>query len=125
MAKKTTIDEELMREMIGSQKSVLDNPNASVKIPDPELGDTTAARRRRSTIPDFEENFLSLVDIPYRASIYVSADTKRKVLEVVKKIGRERMTLTSYVENILRHHLELYKEEINRLHKERNSNNIL
>ena len=35
------------------------------------------------------------------------------------------MTATSYADNILRWHLETYREEINRLHKQRNSQNIL
>mgnify|MGYP000904367636 FL=1 len=47
------------------------------------------------------------------------------ITEVVKKIGREHMTVTAYVDNILRHHLELYKDDINRIHKEQNSKNII
>ena len=48
-----------------------------------------------------------------------------KILEVVKKIGGERMTATSYVEQILRQHLDLYKEEINRIYKERSTKDLL
>ncbi len=76
-------------------------------------------------MPDFERTFLRLLDIRYRAAIYISIETKRKVLEVVRKLGDDRMTLTSYVENILLHHLESYKEDINRLHKEQNTKNLL
>ena len=60
-----------------------------------------------------------------RSSIYVSTHIKRMITEVVKKIGREHMTVTAYVDNILRHHLELYKDDINRIHKEQNSKNII
>ena len=48
-----------------------------------------------------------------------------KVLEVVRKVGDEHTTATSYVENILRHHLDLYKDEINRLYQERNPQDLL
>ena len=57
--------------------------------------------------------------------MYISGDTKRKILGVVRRIGSDRMTVTSYVENILRHHLETYREEINRLHNDRNSRELL
>lgn len=35
------------------------------------------------------------------------------------------MTATSYVEQILRQHLDLYKEEINRIYKERSTKDLL
>ena len=80
------------------------------------------SRRRRTAVPDFEQTFM---EIRQRAALYVSIGTKRKILEVVKKIGGEYMTATSYVENILRQHLELYKDDINRIHKEQNTKELL
>lgn len=93
-------------------------------------GGATAAkapkfRLRRATVPDFEQTFMTLMEIRQRASLYVSIGTERKILEVVKKIGGEYMTATSYVENILRQHLELYKDDINRIHKEPNTKELL
>lgn len=64
-------------------------------------------------------------DIHVRSALYVSIDTKRKVLDVVKKIGSEYMTATSYVENIVRQHLELYKDDINRIYKQKSTKNLI
>lgn len=141
MAKKQNprIDEELVRQMIGGQapltKNVVIQPNAGsdpqLESPEealpPDAGATPSSepRRRRAPLPDFEKTFMARKDIRYRAALYVSVETKRKILEVVKKIGGERMTATSYVENILCNHLELYKDDINRIHKEQNSKNII
>ena len=83
------------------------------------------SRRRRTAVPYFEQTFMNLMEIRQRAALYVSIGTKRKILEVVKKIGGEYMTATSYVENILRQHLELYKDDINRIHKEQNTKELL
>lgn len=83
------------------------------------------SQQRTAAVPDFEQTFMNLVDIHLRAALYVSIETKRKILEVVKKIGGEYMTATSYVENILRQHLELYKDDINRIHKEHNTKELL
>jgi hypothetical protein len=60
-----------------------------------------------------------------RSNLYASEEIKRKLLDVVQLLGRGNLSLTAYVDNILRHHLEFYREEINRLHKQRNSQNIL
>ena len=76
-------------------------------------------------IGDFDRMFLQPRSIRARSALYVSSETKRKVLEVVRKVGDEHTTATSYVENILRHHLDLYKDEINRLYQERNPQDLL
>ena len=76
-------------------------------------------------VPDFEQTYMTRNDIRMRSALYVSIDTKRKVLEVVKKIGGEYMTVTSYVENILRQHLELYKDDINRIYKQKSTKNLI
>ena len=74
---------------------------------------------------DFDRMFLQPRSIRARSALYVSSETKRKVLEVVRKVGDQHTTATSYVENILRHHLDLYKDEINRLYQERNPQDLL
>lgn len=74
---------------------------------------------------DFDRMFLQPRSISARSALYGSSETKRKILEVVRKVGDEHTTATSYVENILRHHLDLYKDEINRLYQERNPQDLL
>lgn len=75
--------------------------------------------------PDYEQTFLCDHDVRHRSNLYASEEIKRKLLDVVQLLGRGNLSLTAYVDNILRHHLEYYREEINRLHKQRNSQNIL
>ena len=136
---KVEVDEEAMRRMIAGlvPKTVdvvqpehpPDEPPAETSPPTSEervTGHTTESRRRRTAVvPEFEPTFMSLLDIHIRGALYVSLETKRKILEVVKKVGGERMTATSYVEQILRQHLDLYKEEINRIYKERSTKDLL
>ena len=74
---------------------------------------------------DFDRMFLQPRSIRTRSTLYVSSETKRKVLEVVHKVGNQHTTAISYVENIIRHHLDLYKDEINRLYQERNPQDLL
>ena len=128
------IDEELVRQMIGGQAPLTENVVVDTDAepqpedaPPPEAASAAEPRRRRAPLPDFEKTFLLPQDNTRtsRSSIYVSAHIKRMITEVVKKIGQEHMTVTAYVDNILRHHLELYKDDINRIHKEQNSKNII
>lgn len=136
---KVEVDEEAMRRMIAGlvpqtvdvvqPEQPPDEPPAEASPPTSEertTGHSTESRRRRTVVvPEFEPTFMSLLDIHIRGALYVSLETKRKILEVIKKIGGERMTATSYVEQILRQHLDLYKEEINRIYKERSTKDLL
>lgn len=150
---KTEIDEGLIRKMIAGEapprkKSIQDD--ASTKetpelhgpaepVPEPETATADAPgvdelpqnfaaenrRRRTMPLPDYEQTFLQPVNYDLRASLYVSRATKLKVLEIVKKIGDERLTATSFVDNILRHHITTFRDEINRIYKTRNKETIV
>ena len=124
MTKKTVIDEELVRRAIGNTPPPFDERIIKT-VEDSDEAPQAAERRRRILLPDFERRFMARTEIRFRAAIYVDAETKRKILDVVRKIGPDRMTATSYADNILRWHLETYREEINRLHNDRNSRELL
>lgn len=150
---KTEIDEGLIRKMIAGEappreKSIQDDASTkeSPELPDlaepvlePETAtaDTPAVdelpqslavenrRRRTMPLPDYVQTFLQPVNYDLRASLYVSRATKLKILEIVKKIGNERLTATSFVDNILRHHITTFRDEINRIYKTRNKETIV
>lgn len=58
--------------------------------------------RSPNDISTYEDLYFKERYIKDRAAVYISGDTKRKILSVVRRIGSDRMTVTSYVENILR-----------------------
>lgn len=93
------------------------------KIPDetPSVPAAQEPRRRRTPpLSDYKRMFLTPVEYGIRATLYVNASTKRKILEILKRIGGERLSATSYVDNILQHHIETFRDDINRLDRKRN-----
>ena len=133
MAKKPKIevDEDLMRQMIAGQapltsKVVRRIPDDEPEEQSPSSDDGSESRHRRMIpAPDYERTFLAPANFDNRASLYVGTATKRKLLEIFKRIGGERLTATAYIDNILRHHIEVFREEINRIYKKRNPKNIV
>ena len=53
-------------------------------------------------IGDFDRMFLQPRSIRARSALYVSSETKRKVLEVVRKVGDEHTTATEHQNRIVR-----------------------
>lgn len=94
-------------------------------IPAPDRSAPEQVPTCRSVPSDFTARYLRLVEIRSRSAVYISTETKRTIAEIVRKIGGERMTQTSYVENVLREHLENNREEINRLFRQCNTEKIL
>ena len=113
MAKKPKIevDEDLMRQMIAGQAPLTskvvrripddepeDTHDAPRETPDaeeqsPPSDDGSESRHRRMIpAPDYERTFLAPANFDNRASLYVGTATKRKLLEIFKRIGGERLT---------------------------------
>lgn len=87
----------------------------------------SAPRQRRAAAEPsgYERHFLCPHVIGPRSAVYVSAKTKAQVTEVVRRLGLGQVSVTTFVENILSHHLCLFRDEINRLYRQRSSKDIL
>ena len=81
--------------------------------------------KRGAVKPDFRKTFLHPTPFQRRASVYLSMETKRRIHSVVQRIGEGNLTVTDYVENIMRHHLDLYRDDINRINRTRNFKDLV
>ena len=91
----------------------------------PPTADTpTPARRegRRRRGQDYES--LLFADAPQTTrngkTVYIRAEFHERLMRIVQVIGRNEISLYSYLDNVLAHHFESYQEEISMLYKERN-----
>ena len=78
-------------------------------------------QRKKITLPDFERTFFAPVDCRNRSAIYVSAQTKHKVSEILHLLGNENTRLTALVDNMLRFVIGIYSDELNYLHEKKNN----
>jgi hypothetical protein len=78
-----------------------------------------ARKQRKEAHGDYKEIYFKRIDFSNRQPLYITRATHEKLMLIVNIIGGRKATISSYVENILLHHLEHFKEEINRLFDER------
>ena len=71
--------------------------------------------RRKSDKGDYESLFICRNALKNRKTIYIAKDLQDTLAEIVMSMRNRDMTIGIYVENIILHHLETYKDEINRL----------
>ena len=77
----------------------------------------TTPRRRKGGTGDYRETYFQKVELADRQPLYVSRTTHEKLMRIVTVIGGRKVTVSSYVENILLRHFEQYQDEINTLYE--------
>ena len=73
------------------------------------------SERRKSDKGDYESLFICRNTLKNRKTIYIAKELQDTLAEIVMSMRNRDMTIGIYVENIILHHFEIYKDEINKL----------
>ena len=71
-----------------------------------------SAKMRQSTLEAYKQTFLVPAKLTDRRAVYLSRATQKRADFVVRRLGDRGANLSSFVERIVRAHLEDYAEEI-------------
>lgn len=111
------IDEDFMRELISQGvPGKLDGVKPDDMQQEAQAEKPTP-RKRRNSPGDYRETYFQKVELTDRQPLYVSRTTHEKLMRIVTVIGGRKVTVSSYVENILTRHFEQYQDEINALYE--------
>lgn len=121
------IDEDFLLASIGNKKEGRIPPEkekeVEVKKKEEKKPKAPPKRERKRNVVEssgnYENDFLCRNEINDRKSVYVSDYIHEKVKKIVLEIGGlSNLSVGGYIDNVLRHHLEKYKDEINTLYKQ-------
>ena len=92
-------------------------PSADAEVSAPS--DKEEPRRRRSKGQDYESLFIhnSVSDTRNSNTAYRRRDLHKRLMCIVQVVGDNKVTLYSYLNNILEHHFLMYQEDIEPLYK--------
>lgn len=84
-------------------------------------------RRKRSKSPDYESLFLVDVGIPTRSGKLVSIREKyhKRIAKIVQALDRKDVSIFSYIDNVLSHHFDTYREEITEIYNKSDDDDYL
>lgn len=74
------------------------------------------AIERENNVQDYKSLFLVRKPSTDRSQCYISRYSYEKISQYLAVIGKN-IPLTTYIDNVMRHHMEQYKEEINKLYE--------
>ena len=76
-----------------------------------------SAKMRRGTLETYKQAFLVPSKLNDRKAVYLSRATQERADFVVRRLGDRGSNLSSFVENLVRSHLEEYGEDIEKWRK--------
>lgn len=120
--KEPEIDEDFLLASIGDKKEgkvpiEKEEQTESVELPKVKEPTINKRSKRSNNTEDYANTFLCRNEIRERKSIYVSQLVHEKVKLIIKRIADDDASVGGYIDNVLKHHLEKYKEEINTLNR--------
>ena len=97
--------DENMNEQTG--ETVQENTDGS-----PQVVHRVSGKQRRSSLEEYKAMFLPVPSIEDRKPVFLSRDTRDALDRIVSLFGSRRMSVSGLMENIARHHLATYREDI-------------
>lgn len=93
-------------------------PITEVKAVEPE---PKVSKKSRGKLEQFEELFFKESSESARSGrgITIRPEFHDDIADILHLLGNKQMTIFSYIDNILAHHFEYYKTELEEFHKER------
>lgn len=75
----------------------------------------------RQTI--YRSLFLKEADVPARIgkTVYVRKEYHERIQLILRVIGKDEVSLFSYIGNVLAHHFDMFQEDIKRLYEQNNN----
>lgn len=114
---------------VPSTQCVASEPNVQTEITQPidttvtagqpaqSVSDRVGVKQQRATLEKYRQTFLRVPKIENRKPVFVSCEVRDRLDEIVRRLGGRRMSVSGLIENLARHHLETYGDDIERWRK--------
>jgi len=67
---------------------------------------------------DYRKTFLTTPKLENRKTVFISKSTRDNLDKIARRLGDRKMSVSGFIENMAKHHLEKFKDEVERLYKE-------
>ena len=112
-AKKTELPAEATTDEIApdntEESSTVDN--AEEQLPVPTIQRRVSNKQRKLSLEEYRNTFMRPYKIEDRKPVFISGKLRKMLDKFACKIGEDRMSMSGLLENIVRHHIELYADD--------------
>ena len=92
-------------------------------MPPEEQREEPRRRKARNKEQDYGALFLKEATIPARIgkTVYIRKEYHERIQLILRVIGKDEVSLFSYIDNVLAHHFDMFQEDIKRLYEQNNN----
>ena len=102
----------------GSAPSVTSAPPLAPDTTLPTVTRRVSSKQRKLSLDEYRATFLQVPKVVNRRPVFVSEEVRRKLdLIVLRLSDTRRMSVTGLLENICRHHIAIYEDDIEQWRK--------
>lgn len=104
-----------------------ENPTDEAAAPEPlppeEQREEPRRRKARNKEQDYGALFLKEATIPARIgkTVYIRKEYHERIQLILRVIGKDEVSLFSYIDNVLAHHFDTFQEDIKKLYEQNNN----
>ena len=112
------IDQPDVSEEFGKVNDNADDTKNSIYADDtvnstvPTMPKRISMRQRKESLEEYRETFLQVPILDDRKPAFISREVRDSLDEIVRRLGGRRMSVSGFIENLARHHLDAYREDI-------------
>ena len=77
----------------------------------PPIQRRVSSKQRKLSLEEYRSTFMRPYKIEDRKPVFISGKLRKMLDKFACKIGEDRMSMSGLLENIVRHHIELYSED--------------
>ena len=85
--------------------------NAEQQSSVPSIQRRVSSKQRKLSLEEYRNTFMRPYKIEDRKPVFISGKLRKILDKFACKIGEDRMSMSGLLENIVRHHIELYSED--------------
>ena len=85
--------------------------NAEEQPPAPIIQRRVSSKQRKLSLEEYRNTFMRPYKIEDRKPVFISGKLRKMLDKFACKIGEDRMSMSGLLENIVRHHIELYADD--------------
>ena len=91
------------------ESSKVDNTDGQQPVP--TIQRRVSSKQRKLSLEEYRNTFMRPYKIEDRKPVFISGKLRKMLDKFACKIGEDRMSMSGLLENIVRHHIELYADD--------------
>lgn len=107
------IEDNDTQDSLQTQEIESEEPTGSKEIPISAVTPKrTTSKQRKELLEDYRNTFLSIPKLEDRKPVFISREVRDKIDEIVHRLGGRGRSVSGFIENLARHHLNIYQEDV-------------